>query len=159
MILVTVGTCAFNTLVRTVDRLRAAGRLDGRVVCQIGDGTYVPQHCEYFRHKPTLQPWYEEAELVICHGGTGTVCELLTLGKPFVSVANEALSGNHQADFLTVCEKEFGVCWCRRLEDLPEAIERAKRERPRFLARRHLAEDLREYLGTIRPKRRNQIAW
>jgi len=154
MIMVTVGTCGFDALIQTVDELQGKDRLDGRVVCQIGSGDYQPRHCEYFRYEPTLQPWYDKADVVICHGGTGTVHELLTRGAAFVAVANTSLSGNHQSDFLAACEKEFGICWCRRLDDLPKHVEWVRAHRPPAIAGRHVADDIKRYLDRLAPSRR-----
>jgi len=151
MIFVTVGTTMFNELVAEVDRLRMRGLLTDRVVCQIGDGAYEPKHCEFFRSAPSLEPWYEQADLVICHGGTGTVRELLTLGKPFVPVANTRLAGDHQSDFLAACAQRFGIAWCRDLGDLAEAVHKARSVKPHALGAHHLGDDLRLYLDRIRP--------
>lgn len=153
MIFVTVGTCCFDALIEEVDRLRGIGCLQGSVVCQIGDGLYLPQHCEYFRFAPSLKPWYEQADMVICHGGTGSVSELLRLKKPFVAVANMALSGNHQADFLAACEEAFGICWCRKVADLSSAIELAENVKPQVVSGEHLTHDLRRYLQRLHARR------
>ncbi len=149
MIFVTVGTAYFNELVEAVDHLKEVGEIREDVICQIADNTYVPKHCEYFRMAPSLGPWYERANLVVCHGGTGTIVEMLKLGKPFVAVAHEELAGNHQADFLAACEQMFGICWCRDLADLAGAVSLAHSARPSDVSRVHLADDLRTYLAEI----------
>ena len=151
MIFVTVGTTLFDELVAEVDRLCTRGFLTARVVCQIGSGAYEPKHCESFRFAPSLGPWYEQADLVICHGGTGTVCELLALGKPFVPVANTRLAGDHQSDFLAVCAQRFGIAWCRGVGDLAEAVRRVRPVKPHGPGAHHLGDDLRLYLDRIRP--------
>jgi len=153
MIFVTVGTCSFDSLVEAVDRLRADGDISDDVVCQIGSGSYLPEHCDYFRTAPTLDTWYDRARMVICHGGTGTVHELLSMGKPFVAVANEQLSGNHQAEFLTACEKMFGILWCRRLDRLSAAIGEVHLRKPQLASCGDLAGDLRDYLDGLHRRR------
>ena len=153
MIFVTVGTCSFDALIEAVDGLRERGDIRDSVVCQIGSGSYLPEHCDYFGSAPTLDAWYERAETVICHGGTGTVHELLSTGKPFVAVANEQLSGNHQAEFLAACEEMFGILWCRRLDDLSAAIGRVHLCRPRLVSCGDLAADLRDYLDGVHRRR------
>ncbi len=109
MILVTVGTTYYDELVREVDRLVVVGAITEPVFAQIGMGKYEPQHMEWTRYVDRLEPLYREASLVICHGGVGTVFELLALGRPTIAVANRALADDHQADLLRAIA---GRGWC-----------------------------------------------
>jgi UDP-N-acetylglucosamine transferase subunit ALG13 len=123
MILVTVGSTRFDALVEAVDRLAGAGVLPaGEVLAQRGNGDYQPRHIESVAYLPEIHEYYARAELVICHGGTGTVFALLRAGTPFVPVPNSELQDNHQADLLAQLEAEglCRVCW--RLDDLAERI-------------------------------------
>lgn len=115
MIFVTVGTTYFDELVEEVDRLVDTGLIRDRVVAQVGEGRYTPRNLEWFRYAPTLKPYYDQADLVIGHGGTGTVFDLLRMGKPFVAVANRALAHDHQADLLRAIDRRR---WCRCCYDL-----------------------------------------
>ena len=150
MIFVTAGTTLpFDALVQAVDQLVERGALEDRVICQIGHGSYIPKHCEYFRFQPNIDEYIERASLIIGHGGTGTVTGLLASGKPFVSVANSLGVDNHQAEFLERLSQITSFLWTDDLGKLPELIAQA----PGFVSRKaegaRLADDLCRYINGI----------
>lgn len=126
MIFVTVGTIFFDDLVRFIDESVAAGLIIDPVVMQIGFGEYLPRHCEYYRIAPDLAPYYEQADLVIAHGGTGTTLEVLAHELPLVSICNPALADNHQHEFLSAMSELGVVNYCRRFEEIIPAINRLR---------------------------------
>ena len=123
MILVTVGTTNFDALVRRVDEL--APELGEEVVCQIGGGAYVPQHCKWLRFAPSLAELLGRARLVVTHGGQGSILEALRAGKPVVGVSNQDRRDRHQDDILGRFESDQHLIWCRSLDDLGACIARA----------------------------------
>lgn len=125
MIFVTVGTTHFDGLIEAVDQAKAAGLLEGDVLCQIGNGKYLPSHCDYFRFRPSIDDLLVQAELVITHGGT-TALALLTARKPFIAVANTALAGDHQSHFLRAISQIGVIPWSRDPAELPRLIEEAR---------------------------------
>jgi beta-1,4-N-acetylglucosaminyltransferase len=157
MIFVTVGTTLpFDELIETMDALVRRGNIAEQVVCQIGVGRYRPKRCEFFAFRPTLAPWYEEASLVVAHGGTGTVLELLRMKKPFVAVANPRAADNHQAQFLAKLESLGSVLWCRDLDRLHQDIQRARTYRLKDIPYETLALALmREMERNSGPERHN----
>jgi UDP-N-acetylglucosamine transferase subunit ALG13 len=124
MIFVTVGTWRFDKLVEAIDRAVAAGKIDRPVLVQIANGLYLPSRCPYFRAAPSLAPYYEQAEIVIAHGGTGTTLEVLERRLPLISVANPDVQDNHQNEFLGALEHEGYVTYCRDLERISDLIQR-----------------------------------
>jgi beta-1,4-N-acetylglucosaminyltransferase len=122
MIFVTVGTTHFDDLIREVDRLVRVGEIREEVLAQIGEGQYVPSHIKWIRYAKTLEPYFEEADLVICHGGVGSVFELLRMGKPFIAVANKVLQHDHQADFLRAMQARGWCAACYDVADLTKAL-------------------------------------
>jgi UDP-N-acetylglucosamine transferase subunit ALG13 len=122
-IFVTVGSTDFDLLVRAVDAL--APSLPSKGVMQIGHGEYTPAHWPYFRFAPSLEPYYDQASLVIAHGGLATTMEVLSRGLPLVGVSNHDRFDNHQDDLLTAMEGEGYLVWCRNLDKLGQAIETA----------------------------------
>lgn len=158
MIFVTVGTTIpFDALIRQVDRFVAKGILKEPVVCQIGTGTYRPRHCRFFTFQPSLDPWYRHASVVVAHGGTGTVLELLRMRKPFVAVANPLAADDHQVQFLSKLESVNSVLWCRDLTELPAYIQQALDYRPRGLPFGSLAHHLMERIERdVNGKQRNR---
>jgi beta-1,4-N-acetylglucosaminyltransferase len=124
MIFVATGTTGFDALAERMDRL--APSLDETVVIQLGNGCYVPQRAEYFRFAPSLQPYYEQASLVMAHGGMGICLEVLDCGKPLIAFDNPDRFDQHQQDMLRVLAAQNHLIWCQDLNDLPEALERAR---------------------------------
>jgi UDP-N-acetylglucosamine transferase subunit ALG13 len=120
-IFVTVGSTDFDALVEAVDNL--APSLQARGVLQIGHGRYIPAHMPYFRFAPSLDPYYEQASLVIAHGGLATTMEALKRGLPLVSVSNPDRYDDHQQDLLSMMAEEGYLIWCRQLDVLGQAIE------------------------------------
>lgn len=124
-IFVTVGSTDFDPLVKAADALIPSLDVDG--IIQLGHGQYVPVNWPYFRFAPSLAPYYERASLVIAHGGIGTTMEVLRRGLPLVSVSNPDRYDNHQDDLLSAMAEEGYLIWCRRLDELKQAVETARR--------------------------------
>lgn len=123
-IFVTVGSTDFDSLVRAVDTL--APSLEGTGVMQIGGGQYEPSNMPFFRFANSLAPYYDQASLVIAHGGLATTMEVLMRRLPLVSVSNPDRYDNHQDDLLSTMEEEGYLVWCRQLTDLKQAIQTAQ---------------------------------
>jgi beta-1,4-N-acetylglucosaminyltransferase len=123
MIFVTVGSIQFDDLVRRIDDQVRTGRIREKVVIQIGNGSYEPASCEFFRTAPGLDSYYANAALVIGHGGTGTTLEVLEKGLRLISVSNPGMIDNHQDEFLEALASRGFVTYCKDHERLPELIE------------------------------------
>lgn len=148
MILVTVGTTlTFDDLIQTVDELAAAQFFDEKVICQIGHGSYIPKHCEYFKFQKNLDALIDQASLIVCHGGTGSTLELLIKEKRFVAVANPKGADNHQAQFLTRLGQQTPILWTADLQQLATMIDKARHHEYQASNLPHLADDLLEYLS------------
>lgn len=146
MIFVTVGTTmAFDTLIRKVDQLVADGTIAEPVICQIGTGTYEPEHCKFFRFRPSLDDLFDEADVVITHGGA-TVISLLVARKRFVAVPNDRAADQHQLHFLERMARQAALHWTSDLSQLGPLIATAKGPYPDFDRMPSLADDLKTYL-------------
>ncbi|KAJ2771806.1 N-acetylglucosaminyldiphosphodolichol N-acetylglucosaminyltransferase catalytic subunit alg13 [Coemansia nantahalensis] len=112
-VFVTVGSTGFDELVRAVcapEFLQAlTGRGFGRLVVQCGSsvGQFAPApaalaasgiRAESFDYADQPQRLVEEAELVICHAGTGSILDALRSGKPVIGVVNPGLMDSHQRE-------------------------------------------------------------
>ena len=124
MIFVTVGSTDFDALVAKMDEL--APQLGTEVLMQIGLGQVIPTHAPYFRFAPSLSAYYDQAELVVGHGGLGTIVEALERGKRLVCVVNPGTYDLHQQHLLRLLEAQKCLLWCKNLEDLGSAIEEAR---------------------------------
>lgn len=151
MILVTVGTTLiFDELIKAVDQMVSDGVINAQVICQIGAGNYVPKNCAHSRYIPSkeLQKLIERADLVIGHGGTGTVLSLLAAGKKFIAVANPHGADDHQAQFLEKISGAVNILWTRNPGDLPGLIEKSREHQLGANKGLRLADEIRQYLLT-----------
>jgi beta-1,4-N-acetylglucosaminyltransferase len=127
MIFVTVGTGKFEALVKEIDKI--AVKLKDKIVIQIGSGNYIPKNCKWFKFAPNLQKYYKEANLIIAHGGPGTVFEILDTGKKFIACANrDRTDPRHQVEFLENISKETkSLIYCPNISDLFKTIQISKK--------------------------------
>jgi UDP-N-acetylglucosamine transferase subunit ALG13 len=123
-IFVTVGSTDFDPLIQAVDCL--APKLKSQGVMQIGHGQYEPVNWPYIRFASSLDPYYKQATLAVTHGGLATTMEILKYGVPLVSVSNPDRYDNHQDDLLSTMASEGYLIWCRQLDQLERAIEKAR---------------------------------
>lgn len=126
MIFVTVGTTGFDALIEFIDQFSV--NCDEKFVVQIGPGKYIPQHCEYFRYSPSLQKYFEEAAIIISHGGLATVTEVLKLGRPLIAIEDITQPDRHQREILQVWSEMKHLFWCPDLPLLATYIEKAQTE-------------------------------
>lgn len=123
-VFVTVGSTDYDALVQTVDTLAPTLQISG--IMQIGHGRYEPTNLPYFRFASSLDSYYEQASLVIAHGGLGTTMEVLKREIPLVSVSNPDRYDNHQEDILSTMADAGYLIWCRQLDKLAEAVKVAQ---------------------------------
>jgi len=126
MIFVAAGTTGFDALAQEMDRLTP--ELEEEVIIQIGSGRYVPRQAQHFRLAPSLQPYFENASLVVSHGGLGTCMEVLEAGKPLIALSNPDRYDKHQDDLLQALEAQNYLVWCSDPAQLKPAIETARQK-------------------------------
>ena len=122
MIFVTVGSTDFDPLIRAVDEICSL-RSDLEVLMQIGLGRYEPQYAPFFRFAPSLEPHYDQADLVIAHGGLGVIMEVLHRGLPLIGVDNPDRPDRHQVDLLSYLSEHGYLVWCHDLSQLEATID------------------------------------
>lgn len=147
MIFVTVGTTAFDSLIRRVDQL--AAELGEEFICQIADGRYLPGNCAYFRFKATLESEIGQAELVICHGGAGTLFRLMQSNKKVISVPNLERADQHQRDLVDTLSAGAYIVCCYHLAELPDKIAYSRSTPPASYQRPPctIAEEIARFIG------------
>ena len=149
MIFVTVGSTDFDALVARMDEL--ASHLGVEVVMQIGLGEYTPRNVRYFRFAPALDTYYDQADIIVGHGGLGTIVEALERGKKLICVVNPTTYDRHQEHLLQMFATQNRLLWCKDLEQLGEAIQQAQERQ--FTAYQppecHIHDVIAEYLSTI----------
>jgi UDP-N-acetylglucosamine transferase subunit ALG13 len=153
MIFVTVGSTRFDKLIEAVDRAKENGLLTEDVICQIGNGDYIPKHCDHFKFRPSIDDLLASASLVITHGGT-TALSLLASRRPFVAIANTALSGDHQTHFLRAVAGLAKIPWSNEPADLPILLEQVKKTDFKAVKIPSLADSLVEFIDQSSDLRR-----
>lgn len=133
-ILATVGCSGFpfDRLFRILDSLCEKGILSGKeIVAQTGKITYPIRHYRYFEFvdNETMRQYQSDADLVICHAGTGTVVGSLKMGKKVIVFPRLARFGEHESDHQLDLAREFteeGYVLCAMDEaELEDALRRA----------------------------------
>lgn len=122
MIFVSVGSGNFDALILTLDEV-CGRRPDLQMLMQIGLGSYEPHHAPFFRFAPTLEPYYDQAKLVIAHGGVGVTLEVLRRGLPLIGVDNPDRPDQHQRDILSYLSEGGYLIWCQDLGQLETIID------------------------------------
>ncbi len=149
MIFVTVGsTMPFDSLVKAIDEQVAKGVITEPVICQIGNGSYIPKHCEHFRFKEGIEELINEASIVITHGGTGTVTSLIKQHKRFIAVSNAMGADNHQAIFLSKLASISNIIWTDDPAKVTSLFSESMSTNPSQLVTPSLIADLKTYIET-----------
>ena len=163
MIFVTVGnaTQRFRRLLDAVDELKGKGLFHQEPVF-IQTGHNPDFHPRYCGHKPFLgmdefQQQMEKADLIITHGGCGTLLQCVRLGKVPVVMPRRKKYGehvnDHQVQLIEALAAEGRVVPAYVPEDLPEAIAEARRRAglpclpPRSRMLELVAQAIEELLG------------
>jgi len=128
LIFVTVGNGKFESLVKHLDHLKETNQIKDKIIIQIGHGNFEPKHCEFFKFAPNLTNYYNKADVVIGHGGPGTVFEVLRLKKKLIALANtNRTDPRHQVEFLSAISKETNsLIYCDDLSKLKHKIKEAR---------------------------------
>ncbi|KIK06561.1 glycosyltransferase family 1 protein [Laccaria amethystina LaAM-08-1] len=138
---VTVGSTQFDSLIQSVLSepvllsLRRRGYMN--LILQCGNSQLDLARCietgntervtknevdiEYWKFKPSLQEEFEKADLVISHAGSGTILDVLRLGKAVIVVPNPTLLDRHQEE-LAKALSDRGYLKAATISELPKAI-------------------------------------
>lgn len=109
-VLVTVGTYSFNGLLEKMDDAAMIQVLKkhgfNRLVFQCGRSSYAVTHAPQFIETEvlTLTPKFEEyvlgSQLIIGHGGAGTILDALKNNVSAIIVSNQGMVNNHQRELI-----------------------------------------------------------
>ena len=111
MILVVLGTQdkKFTRLLKAVEREIKKGNIKDRVVVQAGQTDYKSDVMEIFdlMSAPEFDKLMDEADIVITHGGAGTILTAIKKGKKIIAAARLAKYKEHHNDHQKQIIKEF----------------------------------------------------
>lgn len=114
MIFVCVGSrdYQFNRLLKEIDALVESGKIQDKIVAQIGQSEYEPKNYEWHRFldRDEFKKYQHEADLIISHAGTGALIGALKLEKQVIAVPRLAKYGeaidDHQTQISGVLAEE-----------------------------------------------------
>lgn len=165
LLFATVGaTLPFERLVSSVAELKARGGLPENVIVQTGVGAPQPQGVTAVETLPfdKIQELLTDADIVVCHGGTGSLITALRKGCRVIAFPRLLEKGehydNHQAEITSAFAARGLIEVANDADELAQALERI-RSRPPVLATTdpsELMNYLDEVLDQERGKRRPQ---
>ncbi|PJB79735.1 MAG: glycosyltransferase [Acidobacteria bacterium CG_4_9_14_3_um_filter_49_7] len=123
-IFVTVGTTKFDGLIRYVDEHFKDSIHE--FTLQIADGNYTPDHFPYFNFTDEIKDYYRDCDLVISHGGAGSIYRLLELQKKIIVVPNLERKDRHQLDIARYMSEKNYVLWVSSFDKLTDTISRCE---------------------------------
>jgi len=131
VIVVLVGTnpYSFERLVKAVDDIAAHGKEEFFV--QLGNTPYEPHHCpfERFIEKPVLEEMMKMADLIICHGGFGSIRDGLVHRKAVIAVPRQEELGecmDRQEELVRELEDQGRILAVYDTAGLEVAIQKAR---------------------------------
>jgi exopolysaccharide biosynthesis glucuronosyltransferase PssE len=105
-----------------------------KVFLQTGNtSNFRPGYCDYksFLSMDEFEEYMEKADLIITHGGCGTLLQAVRLGKRPVVMPRRRIYGehvnDHQLQLVQVLASEGRIISAYEPENLPVAIEEARR--------------------------------
>ena len=134
MILVMLGTQnnSFHRLLEKIDDLINKGIITDEVVVQAGYTKYESNNMKIFSliSQEELEELIEKADLVITHGGVGSIISSLKKGKKVIAVPRlheyQEHVNNHQKEIIETFDKKGYIIGIQDVNQLEEAIEKSK---------------------------------
>jgi UDP-N-acetylglucosamine transferase subunit ALG13 len=137
LVFATVGaTLPFNRMVDLVSRLKARGDIHEDLVIQTGIGGLSPEGLTTFETLPfdSMLSYLREADIVICHGGTGSLITALREGCRVVVMPRLFEKGEHYDDHQKEITRAFAarglVAQANTLEELAIALKTVRGRAP-----------------------------
>ncbi|MCI8544544.1 MAG: beta(1,3)galactosyltransferase EpsH [Lachnospiraceae bacterium] len=136
MIFVTVGSqkFQFNRLLEAIDSLCAERRIEEEVFAQTGYSDYEPKHYTYrhFLNRQEFAQVTNRADIVITHGGTGSIIGAIKKGKKVIAIPRLAKYQEHVDDHQLQLLEQFAemnlIQACLECDKLANAIDEARKK-------------------------------
>ena len=134
MILVLLGTQnnSFYRLLEEIDKNIENGNIQDKVVVQAGFTKYESNNMQIFDMIPQeeLDDLLKEADLVITHGGVGSIMSAVKLGKKVIAVPRLKKYGehvnDHQLEIINTFKKQGIIIGLNSVDELAKALSEAK---------------------------------
>ena len=139
MILVMLGTQnnSFERLLKKMDELIEKKVIDEKVIVQSGYTNYESKNMRIFDLIPQaeLERYQEQADLIITHGGVGSIVSSIKKEKKVIAVPrlhryNEHVN-DHQKQIVEAFDKKGYIIGIQRIDELENAIIRVQNFEPK----------------------------
>lgn len=139
MILVMLGTQnnSFERLLKKIDELIEKKIIDEKVIVQSGYTNYESKSMIIFDLIPQeeLERYQEQADLIITHGGVGSIVSSIKKGKKVISVPRlhryHEHVNDHQKQIIESFDKKGYIIGIQEIDELQEAIIKAQNFTPK----------------------------
>ena len=139
MILVMLGTQnnSFERLLKKMDELIEKKVIDEKVIVQSGYTNYESKNMRIFDLIPQeeLERYQEQADLIITHGGVGSIVSSIKKGKKVIAVPRlhryHEHVNDHQKQIVESFDKKGYIIGIQRIDELRKAIIRAQEFEPK----------------------------
>ena len=164
MIFVTLGTQdkSFSRLLKAIDKEIEKGNIKDKVVVQAGFTKYKSKNMEIFDLIPAdkFDQYIEKSDLVITHGGAGSILTALKKNKKVIAAARLSKYKEHTNDHQIQIVKEFSdegyILELNDFNKLGKLIEKSKKFKPKkFMSNtKNMIKLLEDYIEDV-----NHISW
>ena len=139
MILVTLGTQdkSFERLVKAIDKEIENGNIKDKVIVQAGYTKYKSDNMEIFDFvlPDKLDKLMKEADILITHGGVGSILGALKYDKPVIAAARlskyKEHTNDHQKQIVAEFVKEGYILELDDFSNLVDILKKAKKFKPK----------------------------
>lgn len=139
MILVMLGTQnnSFHRLLEEIEKLIEKNVITEEVIVQAGYTKYETKNMKIFDliPKEELEKMQEQADLIITHGGVGSIISSLQKGKKVIAVARKHEYGehvnNHQEEIVELFNKKGYIIGINDVDNLEVAIKQINEFEPK----------------------------
>ncbi len=139
MILVMLGTQnnSFKRLLKELDRLKENKIIKEEVIVQAGYTKYESKNLEIFDFidKNKLEEYQDKADLIITHGGVGSIISSIKNGKKVIAVPRlkeySEHVNNHQKDIVENFSEQGYIIGINNIKELEKAYKDIKNFKPK----------------------------
>lgn len=166
MILVLLGTQnnSFRRLLEEIERLIQNKVIKEEVIVQAGYTKYESENMKIldFTSNEELEELQKKADLIITHGGVGSIITSLEMGKKVIAVPRLHEYGehvnNHQKEIVEKFHKNGNIIGIQSVEELEEAIEKVKEFKPMSYTKNNsnMLEIIGKFIDDISPKTKKE---
>lgn len=132
---------SFHRLLEEIDELVKKGIINDEIIVQAGYTKYNSKNMKILGLMPKeeLEKYQEKADLIITHGGVGSIISSIEKGKKVIAVPRlheyQEHVNNHQIEIVEKYSNENLIIGCKQVSDLEKAIKKVKKFTPKKFER------------------------